>query len=146
RGKEVFRRMLERAEVFIENNRPGAMERLGFPDAELMRARPALVITHISGYGRTGPLSGRAGYGTALGALSGYPTINGHPATGPTFIQTSFEDLLAGWAASHATLAALTRARATGEGAVIDTSLFEPIFFTLMADVMMAYEALGHLP
>src|SRR5262249_10971720 len=97
-------------------------------------------------YGRTGPLSEQAGYGTALGALSGYPTINGHSETGPTFLQTSFEDLLAGWAASHATLAALTRARATGEGAVVDTSLFEPVFFTLMADVMMAYQIFGQLP
>src|SRR5262249_14706844 len=83
---------------------------------------------------------------TALGALSGYPNINGHPETGPTFLQTSFEDLVAGWAASHATLTALVQARSKGEGAVVDTSLFEPVFFTLMADVMMAYQKLGNLP
>src|SRR6185503_15611815 len=112
----------------------------------LHRDNAALVIAHVSGYGRTGPLSGRPGYGTALGALSGYPNINGHPETGPTFLQSSFEDLEAGWAASHATLAALVQARATGVGAVVDTSLFEPVFFTLMADVMMAYHKLGHLP
>jgi len=146
RGKEVFRRLLRGADVFLESNRPGVMDRLGFPDDELRRDHAALVITHISGYGRTGPLSQRPGYGTALGALSGYPNINGHPETGPTFLQSSFEDLLAGWAASHATLAALVHAKSKGEGAIIDTSLFEPVFFTLMADVMMAYQRLGHLP
>lgn len=146
RGKEVFRRLLGRAHVLIENNRPGMMDRMGLSDAEIQRISPSLVITHVSGYGRTGPLAGQPGYGTALGALSGYPTINGHPGTGPTFLGTSFEDLMAGWAASHATLAALTRARTSGEGAVVDTSLFEPVFFTMMADVMMAYRALGHVP
>src|SRR5678816_2581538 len=56
RGKEVLRRLLRGADVFIESSRPGSMDRLGFPDEELRRSYPALVITHISGYGRTGPL------------------------------------------------------------------------------------------
>src|SRR5690606_33215384 len=78
-GPDVLRRLLERADAFVENFRPGALARLGFGDADLERLNPRLLHVAISGFGPDGPYADRPGYDFVLQAASGLMSITGFP-------------------------------------------------------------------
>lgn len=123
-GKEVLWRLIESADVLVENFRPGTMTRLGFGFEAVHARRPALVYCSISGYGQTGPYRERGGFDLVAQAMSGVLSVTGSEQE-PAKVGVPLSDLNAGLYASHAILAALLSRVRTGEGQYIDTSLFE---------------------
>src|SRR5256885_4748875 len=114
-GKQVLWRLIETADVLVENFRPGAMARLGFGFDEVHARYPALVYCSISGFGQTGPYRERGGFDLVAQAMSGVLSVTGSPEE-PAKIGVPMSDLNAGLYASHAILAALLSRIRTGEG------------------------------
>jgi crotonobetainyl-CoA:carnitine CoA-transferase CaiB-like acyl-CoA transferase len=123
-GKQVLWRLIESADVLVENFRPGTMARLGFGFEQVHAKFPALVYCSISGFGQTGPYRERGGFDLVAQAMSGVLSVTGSPEE-PAKVGVPISDLNAGLYASHAILAALLSRVRTGEGQCIDTSLFE---------------------
>src|SRR5258708_20835362 len=123
-GKQVLWRLLERADVMIENFRPGRLERLGFGYEDVHAKHPALIYCSISGFGHTGPYCKRGGFDLVAQAMSGILAVTGSPEESAK-VGVPISDLNAGLFASHAILAALFYRSLTGEWQHIHTSLFE---------------------
>lgn len=127
-GAELFLRLVETADVVVENFRPGTLERWGLGPDRLHEVNPGLVLTRVTGFGQTGPYAGRAGFGTLAEAMSGFAHLTGEADGPPTLPAFGLADSLCGIAASSATtMALLARERNGGRGEVIDLSLLEPI-------------------
>ncbi len=127
RGREILLRMLDTADVVIENFRKGTMERLGLGYEEVLKPRnPRLVYCAVSGYGRSGPHADRAGFDLVAQGLSGLMSITGEgPGRPPVKVGAPVTDITAGILAALGVCAALIRRRRTGEGQMVDTSLLE---------------------
>jgi formyl-CoA transferase len=123
-GKQVLWRLIETADVLVENFRPGTMERLGFGFEEVHARYPTLVYCSISGFGHAGPYRERGGFDLVAQAMSGVLSVTGSPEE-PAKVGVPISDLNAGLYASHAILAALLSRIRSGDGQYIDTSLFE---------------------
>jgi len=124
RGKELLWKLIDTADVLIENFRPGTMDRLGFGYEQVHARNPRLVYCSISGFGHSGPYSERGGFDLVAQAMSGVLSVTGSLEE-PAKVGVPISDLNAGLFASHAILAALLARARTGEGQYIDTSLFE---------------------
>ncbi|MCD2143666.1 CaiB/BaiF CoA transferase family protein [Gordonia paraffinivorans] len=125
RGREIFLQLAERADIIVENFRPGTLERLGIGPDELSERNPGIIVVRVSGYGQTGPDASRAGYASVAEAASGLRHLNGYPGQLPPRLALSLGDTLAGMFAVQGALAALYRRTVTGKGQVVDTSLIE---------------------
>ncbi|MDL9938886.1 CaiB/BaiF CoA-transferase family protein [Gordonia sp. ABSL1-1] len=125
RGRELFLQLADRADVIVENFRPGTLERLGIGPDVLSQRNPGIVVVRVSGYGQYGPDSTRAGYASVAEAASGLRYLNGYPGQLPPRLALSLGDTLAGMFAAQGALAALYRRSVTGKGQVVDTSLLE---------------------
>lgn len=123
-GKDILWRLIDTADVLIENFRPGAMDRLGFSYESVHARRPQLVYCSISGYGQTGPYRDRGGFDLVAQATSGLLSVTGTPHA-PAKVGVPISDLNAGLFASHGILAALLVRSRTGEGQYVETSLLE---------------------
>jgi itaconate CoA-transferase len=121
--KRLLEGLLARADVFVQNLKPGALARLGFPVEELRRRFPRLVVCSISGYGEEGPMAGRKAYDLLIQAESGLASVTGGPEA-PGRIGVSAVDITTGMTAYEAILEALIRRGRTGEGADIRVSMF----------------------
>ncbi len=124
-GQAVARDLVSKADVVIENFRTGIMERWGLDYPTLAAQYPSLVYCSISGYGREGPLSDRAGYDPVIQAESGIMSVTGEPDGDPMRMGVSLTDIIAGLFAGQAILAALYHCQATGEGQRIDVPLYD---------------------
>jgi len=125
-GKRVLRRLLERADVLVENYRAGTMERLGFGYKALKRAYPRLVYCSLSGFGRTGPYAGRGGFDLIAQAMAGLMAMTGEgPGRPPVKMGAPVTDITAGILAAMGVAAALYGRERTGRGQMVDTSLYE---------------------
>jgi itaconate CoA-transferase len=123
-GRDIVRSLIDRADVFLQNLAPGAVERLGLGADELRSARNELIVVNMSGFGRGGPLEQRKAYDMLIQAEAGLISITGTPETAvKTGIPTS--DIAAGMYASQAVLAALLRRCRTGDGATIDVAMLD---------------------
>lgn len=122
-----LRRLLERADVMIQNFRPGVIERLGLGWDEVHALNPRLVYASVSGYGESGPWSGLPGQDLLAQSVSGVTWLNGHEGDGPVPLGLSVADMLAGHVLTEGILAALVRRGITGEGALVQTSLLEAL-------------------
>jgi formyl-CoA transferase len=116
--------MLAKADVFVQNLKPGAIAKLGFPIAELRKTYPRLICCSISGYGESGPFMARKAYDLLVQAESGLASITGGPEA-PARVGFSVADIGAGMNAYQAILEALISRGRTGEGAAISVSLFD---------------------
>ena len=148
-GLALARDLAARADVLIENFRPGQLARMGLDDASLRAANPGLIIAHVSGYGQDGPDAGRSGFGAIGEAIGGLRHLTDHPAgtTGlpPVRVGVSIGDSVAGLYAALGVLAALwqrDRQGGTGRGQPVDVALTEAIL-SLMEGVLPEYGALG---
>jgi crotonobetainyl-CoA:carnitine CoA-transferase CaiB-like acyl-CoA transferase len=125
RGKEIFTRLVEEADVLLENYRPGVLARLGFPWETLREVNPRLVYCALSGFGQSGPLRDRPAYDQIIQGLSGMMSVTGTAETAPLRAGYPVCDTLGGYAAAFATAAALVRRERTGQGAHLDVSMLE---------------------
>ena len=124
-GKEVFRKLAQRADVVAENFRPGAMDKLGLGHKQLLELKPSLIYAAISGFGQTGPYSQRRGFDLVAQGMSGLMSVTGHPGGPPVKVGVPITDLTAGMYAAYGILNAYIHRLKTGEGQMVDTSLLE---------------------
>ena len=134
--------MLARADVFVQNLKPGAIAKFGFPIERLRREHPRLIICSISGYGEDGPYAARKAYDMLIQAESGLASITGGPDA-PARVGVSVCDIAAGMNAYEAILEALIQRGRTGEGAAISISMFDAMA-DWMATPLIQYE--GGMP
>ncbi|MCJ2026734.1 CaiB/BaiF CoA transferase family protein [Methylobacterium sp. J-067] len=125
-GVAILRRLLGNADALIENYRAGTMERLGLGYESLRQDFPGLVYCSLSGFGRSGPYADRAGFDLVAQGMSGLMSVTGEgPGRPPMKCGPPVTDITAGILAAMGVLAAYTRRLKTGQGQVVDTSLFE---------------------
>jgi formyl-CoA transferase len=124
-GRQAFERLVARADVLIENFRPGVMQQLGLDYPRLSIVNPRLIYASISGYGQTGPDARKGGFDLIAQGVSGVMSVTGHPDAPPAKAGVPLTDLGAGLFALAAILAALHHRDRTGRGQHIDTSLLE---------------------
>ena len=117
-------RLLDEADVLVENSRPGTLERLGLGPDVLLARNPKLVITRVSGFGQDGPYASRAGFATIAEAMSGLVALSGEPEGQPLLPPVALTDEVTGLSAAFATMVALH----SGVGQVVDTNLLETMF------------------
>lgn len=122
----VLRRLMSRADVFVQNLAPGAAQRLGLGPDELRSVDPSLVVCNITGYGPDGPYRDKKAYDLLVQAEAGIISVTGSPDD-PAKVGTSIADIAGGMYAYSGVLAALFRRERTGEGAVIEVSLFDSL-------------------
>jgi succinyl-CoA:(S)-malate CoA-transferase subunit B len=143
RGQELALRLIERSDIVIENFRPGTLERWNLGYDRMKAVNPGVILVRISAYGQTGPYAGRPGFGRIAQAFGGLTYLAGFPDRPPVNPgSATLADYAAGLFASNAALAALEYRRRTGEGQMIDVSLYESIF-RLCDVVPLEYSALG---
>ena len=142
-GRAVVKKLIQSADVVIENFRPGTMEKWGLGPDDFKESNPGLVYTRISGYGQTGPLATRPGYASVSEAFSGFRYVNGFPDRPPVRPNLSMGDSLAGLHAAFGTiLSLLHRARNNEPGQVVDIAIYESMY-NLMESVVPEYVATG---
>jgi formyl-CoA transferase len=127
RGKEIFRKLLETADVVVENFRPGVMARLGFSYEEICKISPKIVYCAISGFGQTGPDAFKPAYDQIIQGLSGEMDVNGDERLHPLRAGFPVCDTVGGLNAAFAIMAALYYREKTGEGQFIDIALIDSI-------------------
>lgn len=124
-GRGVFKRLARRADILVENYRPGVMAKLGLDYDSLKHDNPRLIYASISGHGQTGPWAGKGGFDLIAQGLSGLISVTGTPTSGPVKIGVPITDLGAGLFALVGILGALHHRAASGVGQHIDTSLVD---------------------
>jgi crotonobetainyl-CoA:carnitine CoA-transferase CaiB-like acyl-CoA transferase len=126
-GRELLTRLVERADVLLENFRPGVLDRLGFGVDRLHELNPRLVVLAISGFGHDGPEGGRAGYDQIAQGEGGLMSLTGSGPDDPQRVGVPIGDLLAGMYGAYGVLAALAERERTGRGQLVRTSLLAAI-------------------
>jgi formyl-CoA transferase len=134
-GQDLVRRLVAESDMLLENFRPGTMERWGLGYEELSAINPGLIMIRVSGYGQTGPYSSRAGYASIGEAMGGMRYLCGDPDRPPSRAGISIGDSLAAIYACMGALSALHHREKTGEGQVIDASIFESVLSVMEATV-----------
>jgi len=124
--------MVDGADVFIENYRPGTLEKMGLAPEKLLERNPDLIVVRISGFGQTGPYAQFPGFGTIVEGMSGFADRTGFPDREPVLPPLALADMIAGiYGASATTMALYARQQGRARGQVIDLSLLEPMFSVL---------------
>jgi formyl-CoA transferase len=136
--KALLERMLAKADVFVQNLKPGAVAKLGFPIERLRRDYPRLIVCSVSGYGDSGPYAQRKAYDMLIQAEAGVASVTGGPEA-PARVGVSVCDIGAGMNAYEAVLEALLARGRTGEGAAISVSMFDAMA-DWKATPLMQYE------
>ncbi|BCH23626.1 CaiB/BaiF CoA transferase family protein [Mesorhizobium sp. L-8-3] len=141
-GKALLRKLVRRADVLVENFRPGTMDRLGLGYEVLKKENPRLIYTAISGFGRTGPNASRPAFDNTGQAAGGLWSMNGYADRPPVRVGTIIGDLAASLYAAIGTLAALREAERGGEGQVVDVSQQDSVL-TLTENAVVRYTTEG---
>lgn len=136
--KEVLRDLVRRADVVVENFRPGVLEKLGLGPEELLEVNPRLVVTSISGFGQTGSLSKEPAYDLVAQAMSGLMSITGWPNGKPTRVGISLGDLIPGLYAAIGTVSALYQRESTGHGQHLDLAMYDSLISVMESVGMRA--------
>lgn len=144
-GQDLVRRLVQHFDVVVENFRPGMLEKwqLGYDD--LIAVRPDLVMTRISGFGQTGPMRHRPGYGVIGEAISGLREMIGDPDRPPSRVALPLTDYITAVYAAFGTTMALIARERTGRGQCVDSALYESAF-SLMEAFVPAYGKTGSIP
>ena len=138
-GLEILRRLVARADVFVQSLRPGAIDELGLDFAGAARINPRIVYCSVTAFGTDGPLAHLPGYDPLMQAYGGLMSVNGHPGAEPARVGTSIVDMGTGMWAALGIVAALREQDRTGRAIEVTTALFET------ALMWVSYHALGWL-
>lgn len=144
-GKEIFKEMVKKADVVLENYRPGTMEKLGLGYDVLKEVNPGIIYGSISGFGHTGPLSKRAGYDIVGQAMGGLMSTTGWPDGPATRTGTPMGDVLGALNMTVGVLAALVNKQRTGKGEKVDVALVDSVA-AAMENITMIYQSTGRIP
>lgn len=139
----ALRKLISKADVLVQNFRPGVIERLGLDYEAASKLNPRLVYCSISGYGEDGPWVARPGQDLLAQSRSGVMWLNGDEGQGPVPFGLAIGDMLAGAAAAQGILAALVRRGVTGEGGLVETSLLEALI-DLQVEVLSVHMNSGN--
>ncbi len=142
RGRTVARQLIDKADVLVENFRPGVLEGWGLGPEQFKQSNPGLVFARISGYGQTGPYADKPGFASVCEGLSGFRYVNGFPGEAPVRANLSIGDSIAGLHAAFGIVMALLSRNQDGAGQTIDVALFESMF-NLMEGVIPEYSGAG---
>jgi CoA:oxalate CoA-transferase len=145
KDKEIFERLLDKADAIVENFRPGTMERLGYGWETLHPRYPRLIYAAASGFGHTGPYSHYPSYDMVVQGLGGIMSITGHPGMPLTRIGTSIGDLAGGLYTTIALNAALLHRERTSKATKVDVALFD-CQLALLENAIMRYTTSGEIP
>ena len=126
-GRDLIRQLIRRADVMIQNFRPGVMERLGLDYEQTRKLNSRLIYAEVTGYGNTGPWRKKPGQDLLVQSLSGLPWLNGNADQPPMPFGLSVADLFAGAHLAQGILACLVRRGVSGQGAHVEVSLLESI-------------------
>jgi crotonobetainyl-CoA:carnitine CoA-transferase CaiB-like acyl-CoA transferase len=138
-GRRILDTLLDRADVLVENFKPGTMQRLGLDYGSLAARHLRLIYVSVSGYGQTGPLSARAGYDAVTQAESGLMSVTGEADGPPARLGVPIADLSAGLFAAQGVLAALLSRASTGRGQYVDVSMLDSVA------ALLTYHATAYL-
>lgn len=143
-GQELFRDLAARADVVLENFRPGTMEKWGLGYESLAERNPRLVMLRVSAYGQTGPMREEPGFARIAHAFSGLAYLSGEPGRSPVVPgSTSLADYMSGMFGAIGVMVAVRHAEKTGRGQVIDIGLYESIF-RVLDEIAPAYAKFGY--
>jgi len=142
-GQDIIRQLVKEADFVLENFRPGTMEKWGLGYDDLKKINPKIIMIRVSGYGQTGPYSKRPGYASVGEAMGGVRYLMGEPDRKPSRAGISLGDTLAATYATVGALAALHHREKTGEGQVIDASIYESVL-TVMESLVPEYAVEGY--
>ena len=143
-GRDLARRLIERADILIENFRPGTLEVWGLSPDTLLAANPRLIVVRVSGYGQTGPYAKRAGYGGIGEAMGGWRHVVGEADRPPSRMGISIGDTLAATYGCLGALAALRHRDQTGQGQVVDSAIYEAVL-QVMESLVPDYSVMGYV-
>lgn len=143
-GQDLARRLALRADIVVENFRPGTLERWGLGYEDLSADNPGLIMVRVSGFGQTGPYSGRAGFGAIGEAMGGLRYVVGDPSTPPSRVGISIGDSLAATYGTLGALAALHERSRTGLGQVVDSAIYEAVL-AMMESTVPEFQQTGYV-
>jgi crotonobetainyl-CoA:carnitine CoA-transferase CaiB-like acyl-CoA transferase len=144
-GAEIFRELVAKADVVIENFRPGTLEKWGLGWEVLQEINPRLVMLRISAYGQTGPMRDKPGFARIAHGFSGLSYLAGEPGRPPVVPgSTSLADYMSGVWGAVGVMMALRHAEHTGRGQVVDIGLYESIF-RMLDEIAAVYARTGHV-
>lgn len=143
-GQDAARRLIAKADVVVENFRPGALEKWGLGYDDLAKDHPELILARVSGFGQTGPYSPRAGYALIGEAMGGLRYITGEPDRAPARAGISIGDSLSGLHAALGVMMALHAVKTTGKGQVVDVAIYESVL-AVMENLVTEYQLTGHV-
>lgn len=144
-GQDIVRRLVPHFDIVVENFRPGMLEKWSLGYEDLRKVRRDLIMTRISGFGQTGPMSQRPGYGVIGEAMSGLREMIGDPDRPPSRVGLPLTDYITAIYAAFGTAMAVIARENTGEGQCVDAALYEAAF-SLMEASVPAFEKTGKLP
>ena len=144
-GKDILRELIRRADVVVNNYRPGVMDRMGLGRAQLMALKPDIISCHVTGFGLSGPYADRPSFDFIAQAMSGFMSLNGFADGPPMRAAPPISDLVAGQQAAMGILAALVRRNRTGAGEEIATALTDGMT-SMLAFLATNYFATGRIP
>lgn len=141
-GADLLLRLVAKADILIENFRPGTLERWGLAPEKMHEVNRRLVIARVTAFGQFGPYSSQPGFGSLAEAMSGFAALTGEPEGPPTLPPFGLADGVAALATSYAIMVALRDADQTNRGQVIDMAIIEPILM-LLGGQITAFDQLG---
>jgi len=144
RGRDVVGRLIDNVDVLLENFRPGRLDEWGMDYTTLSARNPRVIVTHVSGFGQTGPRAGEAGFGSIGEAVGGIRFTTGNPESRPSRAGISLGDSLAAMFAVIGTMAALNERNNSGRGQEVDVAIYEAVA-ALMESTMADYEIAGRM-
>ena len=145
KDKRIFEALLAKADVLVENFRPGTMEKFGYGWAALHPRYPKLIYAAASGFGHSGPWSARPAYDMVVQGLGGMMSITGNPGQPPVRVGMSIGDIGAGLYTAVAVNAALVARERTGQGVKVDVAMFD-CQLALLENAIMRYTVSGEVP
>jgi formyl-CoA transferase len=143
-GQAIARALIGKADILVENFRPGSMEKWGLSYESLAADNPGLVMARVSGFGQTGPMASKAGYALIGEAMGGLRYITGEPDRPPARAGISIGDSLSGIHAAMGVLMAIHARTRTGKGQVVDVSIYESVL-SVMENLITEYALTGYV-